>query len=219
MLFAIYFVLGVATGLTMEFEFGMNWAYYSHYVGDIFGAPLAIEGLMAFFLEATFVGVMFFGWDKLSKQAHLFSTFMVALGSNLSALWILVANGWMQHPTGSAFNPATMRMERGAAGFGFAETAEYRAGTTPLEVFVAVCDRMGIDTGCDLFKLMDMAEDLIVPMMDQMVRIDRASLTLGFAGVYSTFLLHAKRLGAKYGLPAREMPNSVATFSAVSPIE
>ncbi len=110
-LFAINFVLGVATGLTMEFEFGMNWAYYSHYVGDIFGAPLAIEGLMAFFLEATFVGVMFFGWDKLSKQAHLFSTFMVALGSNLSALWILVANGWMQHPTGSAFNPATMRME------------------------------------------------------------------------------------------------------------
>ncbi|GAA0332211.1 cytochrome ubiquinol oxidase subunit I [Sphingomonas oligophenolica] len=110
-LFAINFVLGVATGLTMEFEFGTNWAYYSHYVGDIFGAPLAIEGLMAFFLEATFVGVMFFGWDKLSKQAHLFTTFMVALGSNLSALWILVANGWMQHPTGSAFNPATMRME------------------------------------------------------------------------------------------------------------
>lgn len=110
-LFGINFVLGVATGLTMEFQFGMNWAYYSHYVGDIFGAPLAIEGLMAFFLEATFVGLMFFGWDKLSKQAHLFVTFMVALGSNLSALWILVANGWMQHPTGSAFNPATMRME------------------------------------------------------------------------------------------------------------
>jgi cytochrome d ubiquinol oxidase subunit I len=110
-LFGINFVLGVATGLTMEFQFGTNWAYYSHYVGDIFGAPLAIEGLMAFFLEATFVGLMFFGWDKLSKQAHLFVTFMVALGSNLSALWILIANGWMQHPTGSAFNPQTMRME------------------------------------------------------------------------------------------------------------
>ncbi|HEX7695312.1 MAG TPA: cytochrome ubiquinol oxidase subunit I [Sphingomonas sp.] len=110
-LFGINFVLGVATGLTMEFQFGMNWAYYSHYVGDIFGAPLAIEGLMAFFLEATFVGLMFFGWDKLSKQAHLFVTFMVALGSNLSALWILVANGWMQHPAGATFNPATMRME------------------------------------------------------------------------------------------------------------
>ncbi len=109
--FGINFVLGVATGLTMEFEFGTNWSYFSHYVGDIFGAPLAIEGLMAFFLEATFVGLMFFGWDKLSKRQHLFTTFMVALGSNLSALWILIANGWMQHPVGSVFNPATMRME------------------------------------------------------------------------------------------------------------
>ncbi|HQA18094.1 MAG TPA: cytochrome ubiquinol oxidase subunit I [Novosphingobium sp.] len=110
-LFGINFVLGVATGITMEFEFGTNWAYYSHYVGDIFGAPLAIEGLMAFFLEATFVGLMFFGWDKLSKVAHLGVTFMVALGSNLSALWILIANGWMQNPVGAAFNPETMRME------------------------------------------------------------------------------------------------------------
>ena len=110
-LFGINFVLGVATGLTMEFQFGTNWAYYSHYVGDIFGAPLAIEGLMAFFLEATFVGLMFFGWDKMSKQAHLVVTFMVALGTNLSALWILIANGWMQHPAGATFNPETMRME------------------------------------------------------------------------------------------------------------
>ncbi|WP_374575269.1 cytochrome ubiquinol oxidase subunit I [Phenylobacterium sp.] len=110
-IFGINFVLGVATGLTMEFEFGTNWSYYSHYVGDIFGAPLAIEGLMAFFLEATFVGLMFFGWDRLSKQQHLFVTFMVALGSNLSALWILVANGWMQNPIGAVFNPDTMRME------------------------------------------------------------------------------------------------------------
>ena len=110
-IFGINFVLGVATGLTMEFEFGTNWSYYSHYVGDIFGAPLAIEGLMAFFLEATFVGLMFFGWDRLSRQKHLFVTFMVALGSNLSALWILVANGWMQNPVGAGFNPDTMRME------------------------------------------------------------------------------------------------------------
>ena len=84
---------------------------YSHYVGDVFGAPLAIEGLMAFFLEATFVGVMFFGWDRLSKRGHLLTTIMVAVGSNLSAVWILIANGWMQHPVGSVFNPATMRME------------------------------------------------------------------------------------------------------------
>jgi cytochrome d ubiquinol oxidase subunit I len=111
MLFGINFALGVATGITMEFQFGMNWSYYSHYVGDIFGAPLAIEGLMAFFLEATFVGLFFFGWDKLSKVAHLVVTWLVAIGSNFSALWILIANGWMQNPVGAEFNPMTMRME------------------------------------------------------------------------------------------------------------
>jgi cytochrome d ubiquinol oxidase subunit I len=110
-LFGINFVLGVATGLTMEFQFGMNWSYYSHYVGDIFGAPLALEGMMAFFLEATFVGLFFFGWDKLSKLGHLATTWAVAAGSNFSALWILIANGWMQNPVGAAFNPQTMRME------------------------------------------------------------------------------------------------------------
>ena len=110
-LFGINFAMGVATGLTMEFQFGTNWAYYSHYVGDIFGVPLAIEGLMAFFLEGTFIGLFFFGWDRLSKGAHLVVTWLVALGSNLSALWILVANGWMQHPVGAVFNPATLRME------------------------------------------------------------------------------------------------------------
>ncbi|MFE3839490.1 cytochrome ubiquinol oxidase subunit I [Pseudogemmobacter sonorensis] len=110
-LFGINFVLGVATGIVMEFQFGMNWSYYSHYVGDIFGAPLAIEGLMAFFLEATFVGLFFFGWDKLSKVGHLMATYAVAIGSNFSALWILIANGWMQHPVGAHFNPDTMRME------------------------------------------------------------------------------------------------------------
>jgi cytochrome bd ubiquinol oxidase subunit I len=110
-LFGINFAMGVATGITMEFQFGTNWAYYSHYVGDVFGAPLAIEGLMAFFLEATFIGLFFFGWDKLSKVAHLCVTWLIALGSNLSALWILIANGWMQHPVGARFNPDTMRME------------------------------------------------------------------------------------------------------------
>jgi cytochrome bd ubiquinol oxidase subunit I len=111
LLFGINFAMGVATGITMEFQFGMNWAYYSHYVGDIFGAPLAIEGLMAFFLEATFIGLFFFGWDKLSSLQHLCVTWLVALGSNLSALWILIANGWMQNPVGAKFNPDTMRME------------------------------------------------------------------------------------------------------------
>ncbi len=110
-LFGINFALGVTTGLTMEFQFGTNWAYYSHYVGDIFGVPLAIEGLMAFFLESTFVGLFFFGWNKLSKVQHLLVTFLVALGSNLSALWILIANGWMQNPVGAEFNYHTMRME------------------------------------------------------------------------------------------------------------
>jgi len=110
-LFGINFVLGVTTGLTMEFQFGTNWAYYSHYVGDVFGAPLAIEGLMAFFLESTFIGLFFFGWSRLSKPQHLMVTLLMAIGTNLSALWILVANGWMQNPVGSEFNYATMRME------------------------------------------------------------------------------------------------------------
>lgn len=110
-LFGINFAIGVATGLTMEFQFGMNWSYYSHYVGDIFGAPLAIEGLMAFFLESTFVGLFFFGWDRMSKVKHLMATWLVAIGSNLSALWILIANGWMQYPVGSDFNVESMRME------------------------------------------------------------------------------------------------------------
>jgi cytochrome d ubiquinol oxidase subunit I len=110
-LFGINFVMGVATGITMEFQFGTNWAYYSHYVGDIFGAPLAIEGMMAFFLEATFVGLFFFGWKRLTKVQHLIVTWCVALGSNFSALWILVANAWMSNPIGAKFNPQTMRME------------------------------------------------------------------------------------------------------------
>lgn len=110
-LFGINFVLGVTTGITMEFEFGTNWAYYSHYVGDIFGAPLAIEGLMAFFLESTMVGLFFFGWDRMSRLQHFITTVLMALGTNLSALWILVANGWMQNPVGAEFNYQTMRME------------------------------------------------------------------------------------------------------------
>ena len=110
-LFGINFALGVTTGIAMEFQFGTNWAYYSHYVGDIFGAPLAIEALMAFFLESTLVGLFFFGWDRLSKEKHLAVTWLMALGTNLSALWILIANGWMQHPIGSEFNIDTMRME------------------------------------------------------------------------------------------------------------
>ena len=110
-LLAINFAIGLATGIIMEFEFGTNWSNYSWIVGDIFGAPLAIEGIMAFFMESTFFAVMFFGWDKVSKRVHLLSTWLVAIGSNLSALWILVANGWMQHPVGMKFNPDTARNE------------------------------------------------------------------------------------------------------------
>ncbi|RAS08511.1 bd-type cytochrome oxidase subunit I, partial [Microvirgula sp. AG722] len=110
-LFGINFALGVTTGITLEFQFGTNWAYYSHYVGDIFGAPLAIEGLMAFFLESTFIGLFFFGWDRLSRKQHLLVTILMAVGTNLSALWILIANGWMQNPVGAEFSYETMRME------------------------------------------------------------------------------------------------------------
>lgn len=108
-LFAINFACGVATGIILEFEFGTNWSNYSWFVGDIFGAPLAIEGLLAFFMEATFFAVMFFGWNKVSRGFHLASTWLVAIGVSLSALWILVANAWMQYPVGMEFDPAQMR--------------------------------------------------------------------------------------------------------------
>jgi len=110
-LFGINFAIGVATGIILEFEFGTNWSNYSWFVGDIFGAPLAIEGIMAFFMESTFIAVMFFGWNKVSPKFHLLSSWLVAIGANLSALWILVANGWMQYPVGTHFNPDTARNE------------------------------------------------------------------------------------------------------------
>ena len=110
-LFGVNFAIGVATGIILEFEFGTNWSNYSWFVGDIFGAPLAIEGIMAFFMESTFIAIMFFGWNKVSKKVHLLSSWLVAIGSNLSALWILVANGWMQFPAGMKFNPETARNE------------------------------------------------------------------------------------------------------------
>lgn len=110
-LFGINFAVGVATGLILEFQFGTNWSNYSWFVGDIFGAPLAIEGMVAFFMEATFIAVMFFGWDKVSKRFHLVSTWLTGLGATISAWWILVANAWMQHPVGMEFNPDTVRNE------------------------------------------------------------------------------------------------------------
>lgn len=110
-LFGINFAIGVATGIILEFEFGTNWSNYSHFVGDIFGAPLAIEGIMAFFMESTFIAVMFFGWDRVSRRFHLAATWLTAIGANLSALWILVANAWMQYPTGCTFNLDTVRNE------------------------------------------------------------------------------------------------------------
>ena len=110
-LFGINFAIGVATGIILEFEFGTNWSAYSWFVGDIFGAPLAVEGIVAFFMESTFIAVMFFGWNKVGKKFHLASTWLVAIGANLSALWILVANSWMEHPVGMVFNPETARNE------------------------------------------------------------------------------------------------------------
>ena len=110
-LFGINFAIGVATGLILEFEFGTNWSNYSYFVGDIFGAPLAVEGILAFFLESTFIAVMFFGWGKVSKGFHLTATWLTAIGANLSALWILVANAWMQYPVGCTFNLDTVRNE------------------------------------------------------------------------------------------------------------
>ena len=114
-LFAINFAVGIATGIILEFEFGTNWSNYSWFVGDMFGAPLAIEGILAFFMEATFFAVMFFGWEKVSKRFHLASTWLTGIGASISAYWILVANGWMQNPVGTTFNPDTVRSEMASA--------------------------------------------------------------------------------------------------------
>ena len=110
-LFGINFAIGVATGIILEFQFGTNWSNYSWFVGDIFGAPLAIEGILAFFMESTFIAVMFFGWGKVSKGFHLASSWLTIIGATISAVWILVANAWMQNPQGMIFNPETMRNE------------------------------------------------------------------------------------------------------------
>ena len=114
-LFAINFAVGIATGIILEFEFGTNWSNYSWMVGDMFGAPLAIEGILAFFMEATFFAVMFFGWEKVSPKFHLASTWLTGIGATISAYWILVANGWMQNPVGTTFNPETVRSEMASA--------------------------------------------------------------------------------------------------------
>ena len=110
-LFGINFAVGIATGIILEFEFGTNWSNYSWFVGDIFGAPLAIEGIFAFFMEATFFAIMYFGWNKVSKKTHLVATWLTGIGAAISAVWILVANSWMQHPVGMEFNPDTVRHE------------------------------------------------------------------------------------------------------------
>jgi cytochrome d ubiquinol oxidase subunit I len=114
-LFAVNFAVGIATGIILEFEFGTNWSNYSWMVGDMFGAPLAIEGILAFFMEATFFAVMFFGWNKVSPRFHLASTWLTGIGATISAYWILVANGWMQNPVGTTFNPDTVRSEMASA--------------------------------------------------------------------------------------------------------
>jgi len=127
-LFAINFAVGIATGLILEFEFGTNWSNYSWFVGDLFGAPLAIEGILAFFMEATFFAVMFFGWGKVSQRFHLASTWLTGIGATISAYWILVANGWMQNPVGTTFNPDTVRSEMASA------QAFWEVATNPVAV-------------------------------------------------------------------------------------
>ena len=202
-LFGINFALGVATGITMEFQFGTNWAYYSHYVGDIFGAPLAIEGLMAFFLESTFIGLFFFGWQRLKKSTHLLVTFLMAIGSNLSALWILIANAWMQYPTGSAFNFQTMRMEMNdffavvmspwaQAKFGHTIAAGYMTGA----VFVLAI------SACYILKGRD---------MEFAKRSFRLAAAFGF--IVTCFTIH---LGDESGyLVTKDQPAKMAAIEAI----
>lgn len=202
-LFGVNFAIGVATGITMEFQFGTNWAYYSHYVGDIFGAPLAIEGLMAFFLESTFIGLFFFGWKRLKKGAHFAVTCLTALGSNLSALWILIANAWMQHPVGADFMPSTMRMEMtdffdvvlnpwALSNFGHTIAAGYMTGA----FFVVAVSSWYLLKGRD-------------------TQFAKRSLRIGaaFGIVASLFCMH---MGDESGyLVARDQPAKIAAMEAI----
>ena len=178
-LFGINFALGVTTGMTMEFQFGTNWAYYSHYVGDIFGAPLAIEGLMAFFLESTFVGLFFFGWDRLSKGKHFMVTLLMAIGSNLSALWILIANGWMQNPVGSSFL-VTMRME--LTNF-CRDVQPGRAGQVRAYRLRRLCDRLDVRAGHLSWYLLKGRD------IDFARRSFRVAAAFGFASALSVIVL------------------------------
>jgi cytochrome d ubiquinol oxidase subunit I len=202
-LFGINFAIGVATGLTMEFEFGTNWSMYSHFVGDVFGTPLAIEGLMAFFMESTFVGLMFFGWDRLSRPAHLAVTYLVALGSNLSALWILIANGFMQDPVGAHFDPNTMRMQfDNFSALVFSEDAQAKFVHTSIAGFV--CGAMFV-MGISAYYLLTKRHREFAARSFRMAALvgviaSLAVITLGDALGRADYLLQAPKIAAMEGL-------------------
>ncbi len=202
-LFAINFAIGVATGLTMEFEFGTNWSMYSHFVGDVFGTPLAIEGLMAFFMESTFVGLMFFGWDRLSKPAHLAVTYLVALGSNLSALWILIANAFMQVPVGARFDPETMRMQFQSLGaLVFSEKAQAQFVHTSIAGFV--CGAMFVMGISSYYLLARRHRDIALRSFRMAALFGLIStlavITLGDAAGRLAYLVQPPKLAAMEGL-------------------
>jgi len=202
-LFGINFAIGVATGLTMEFEFGTNWSMYSHFVGDVFGTPLAIEGLMAFFLESTFVGLMFFGWERLGKEAHLAVTYLVALGSNLSALWILIANAFMQDPRGASFDPHTMRMQFSSFGaLVFSPKAQAEFVHTSIAGYV--CGAMFV-MGISSFYLLSRRHREFALRSFRMAALfglvsTLAVITLGDAAGREDYLVQPTKLAAMEGL-------------------
>jgi cytochrome d ubiquinol oxidase subunit I len=219
-LFAVNFAIGVATGIILEFEFGTNWSNYSWMVGDIFGTPLAIEGILAFFLEATFFAVMFFGWDRVSKRMHLFSTWMVAVGSNLSALWILVANGWMQNPIGMRFNPETARFEMQDlwAVVSSPVAISHFAHATSSGFLLASLFVIGISSWFllkgrhQLFAKRSIAVAATFGLL--------SSLFVAFTGdehAYITVKTQPMKLAAMEGLYAGQMPTGLIAFGVVNP--
>lgn len=212
-LFGINFAIGVATGLTMEFEFGTNWSMYSHFVGDVFGTPLALEGLMAFFMESTFVGLMFFGWDRLGKPAHLAVTYLVALGSNLSALWILIANGFMQDPQGAVFDPETMRMHfTNFADLVFSPDAQAKFVHTSIAGFV--CGAMFV-MGISAFYLLRKQHREFAARSFRMAALfgviaSLAVITLGDASGRMDYLVQPTKLAAMEGIWHTTTPPAAA---------
>jgi cytochrome d ubiquinol oxidase subunit I len=208
-LFLINFAIGVVTGIVQEFQFGMNWSDYSRFVGDIFGAPLAVEGLLAFFLESTFLGLWIFGWDRLSRRLHLACIWLAAIGTMLSAYFILAANSWMQHPVGSVVNDATGRAE--LKDFGAVLT-----NSTAVGAFVHTITACFVTAGVFVLSISawHLARGSHTEVFRPSIRIALVTVLVGSAGVIVTGDLQARLMTVQQPM---KMAAAEALYDTVAP--